>query len=137
MAATARAPRRGESGFAAEMRRRGGDPRLRPAAAPQPPETPPATPQRTRGAAPARSRLRATTGRMQRAGRTSVRPRGLRRLVAPASGPVLTVGDASGFVLGVLAWVLVLQYLRDGPKGVRDWLRAKFLNKDPQGRPLP
>jgi hypothetical protein len=47
------------------------------------------------------------------------------------------VEDGAGFLLGVFVWVLTLAYLRGGPAGVRDWLRAKFLNKGPGGQALP
>ncbi len=47
--------------------------------------------------------------------------------------------DGSGFILGVFLWALTLAYINpqgnhnSGVTGVRDWLRAKFLNKGPNG----
>ncbi|HSX68124.1 hypothetical protein [Nocardioides sp.] len=37
-------------------------------------------------------------------------------------------GDLAGFGAGLLAYVLVLNYLRNGKAGVTGWLDAKFLN---------
>ena len=34
-----------------------------------------------------------------------------------------------GLLLGAIAYVLVLSYIRGGPDGVKAWLRAKFLNQ--------
>lgn len=46
--------------------------------------------------------------------------------------------DASGFVLGLLAWSWVgLPFIKNGPTGVKNVLRAKFLNKGPKGEDLP
>jgi hypothetical protein len=56
---------------------------------------------------------------------------------AQLAGTGVTADDGAGFLLGVFAWVLTLAYLRGGPGGVRDWLRAKFLNKGPDGERLP
>jgi len=47
----------------------------------------------------------------------------------------VSVNDGAGFVLGLLAWVLTMQYIRGGPDGVKAWLRAKFLNQTTGGRP--
>ena len=60
----------------------------------------------------------------------------------PSTRPIVSfqqwsTNDASGFVLGALAWILVIQYLNGGVPGVKNWLRAKFLNKDAKGNPLP
>ena len=53
-------------------------------------------------------------------------------------GGGLRIDDASGFVLGLLAWSwVILPMLNNGPSGVRDMLRAKFVNKDQNGNPLP
>lgn len=47
--------------------------------------------------------------------------------------------DGSDLLLGVFLWALVLAYInpsgkhRSGVDGVRDLLRAKFLNKGPDG----
>lgn len=55
-----------------------------------------------------------------------------------SSGGGLRIDDASGFVLGLLAWSwLILPMLNGGPSAVRDILRAKFVNKDSNGDPLP
>lgn len=43
-----------------------------------------------------------------------------------SSGAGATVG---GFILGTLAWVVGLTFLRSGPEGVLVLLRAKFLNQ--------
>jgi hypothetical protein len=49
-----------------------------------------------------------------------------------------TVDGYAGFALSVLAWSWVaLPYLRGGVAEVRDVLRAKFTNRDSQGRWLP
>lgn len=54
------------------------------------------------------------------------------------SGGGLEIDDASGFVLGLLAWSwIVLPFLNGGASGVRDMLRAKFFNKAPDGTYLP
>jgi hypothetical protein len=45
--------------------------------------------------------------------------------------------DGAGFLLGIFAWALTLAYLRGGPTGARNWLRAKFVNKGPDGQWLP
>lgn len=37
--------------------------------------------------------------------------------------------DGAGFVLGLLAWALVLSYLRGGTPAVQGWLKAKFINE--------
>lgn len=41
----------------------------------------------------------------------------------------LTAKDGSGFLFGLLLYVLALNYVRHGPEGVKGWLGAKFLNK--------
>lgn len=47
-------------------------------------------------------------------------------------------GDGGGLVLAFLAWGwVVLPYLQGGTERVRDVLRAKFLNKGPDGEALP
>lgn len=59
----------------------------------------------------------------------------------PAAMPRLD--DGAGFILGVFLWSLTLAYInpsgnhRSGADGVKDWLRAKFLNKGPDGEYLP
>lgn len=39
------------------------------------------------------------------------------------------VDDGAGFLLGLIGYALVLAYLRNGPAGVKGWMRAKFLNE--------
>jgi hypothetical protein len=54
------------------------------------------------------------------------------------SGGVSMVDSGAGFVLGLLVWTWIgLPFLKGGPKGVKDMLRAKFLNKAPDGSWLP
>lgn len=43
------------------------------------------------------------------------------------AGTALNAGG--GLLLGVIAYVLGVNYLRDGSTGVKKWLRAKFLNR--------
>lgn len=70
-------------------------------------------------------------------------PSPLRRLAAAAgrlgnrpSGGASS--DVAGFFLAALFWGwIALPFLRSGPTGVRDMLRAKFLNKGPGGEALP
>lgn len=38
-------------------------------------------------------------------------------------------GDGSGFAFGLLLYVLGINFLRYGPRGVTGWFSAKFLNK--------
>lgn len=46
--------------------------------------------------------------------------------------------EVAGFVLAALAWGwFILPFLRGGPGEVRNVLRAKFLNKGPNGQALP
>jgi hypothetical protein len=48
------------------------------------------------------------------------------------------VSSGAGFILAVLFWSWVaLPFLKNGPNGVRDVLRAKFLNKAADGSWLP
>ena len=48
------------------------------------------------------------------------------------------VDSGAGVVLGVLFWAWVaLPFLRGGPAGVRNMLKAKFFNKAPDGTWLP
>jgi len=52
------------------------------------------------------------------------------------AGGVANTGAA--FILGLLVWGwVVMPLIRTGPAGVRDTLRAKFFNKNPQGEWLP
>ncbi len=48
------------------------------------------------------------------------------------------VGSGAGFILALLAWTWIgVPLLQRGPQGVKDQLRAKFLNKGPDGKWLP
>jgi hypothetical protein len=48
------------------------------------------------------------------------------------------VSSGAGFILAVLFWSWVaLPFLKAGPKGVRNTLKAKFTNKAPDGSWLP
>jgi hypothetical protein len=47
---------------------------------------------------------------------------------AGESRPAQMVQETAGFVLGLLAWALALAFLRSGPAGVKQWIRAKFIN---------
>ena len=38
-------------------------------------------------------------------------------------------GDGTGLLLGVVAYAVLLNFIRKGPQGVKDWANAKFLNK--------
>lgn len=74
------------------------------------------------------------------------RPGGARRaassriVVVPGTG--VTVDDGAGVLLGAFLWALTVAYInpsgahRGGVAGVRDWLRAKFLNKDASGQEI-
>ncbi len=53
----------------------------------------------------------------------------------PVPGVGLSVNDGASFILGLLAWVLTMQYIRGGQAQVKAWLRAKFLNQTSGGRP--
>jgi hypothetical protein len=64
---------------------------------------------------------------------SSGRRRALTERDLPGVG--LSVNDSAGFVLGMLAWVLTVQYIRGGTAGVKAWLRAKFLNQATGARP--
>jgi hypothetical protein len=66
----------------------------------------------------------------------------------PAAGPTAptvvnvstggAVSSGAGFVLALLFWTWVgVPLIQRGPNGVRDQLRAKFLNKAPDGSWLP
>jgi len=43
--------------------------------------------------------------------------------------PVPVANAGGGFLLGLLGYVVALNYIRGGREGVNAWLRAKFLNK--------
>lgn len=51
--------------------------------------------------------------------------------------------NSAGVIFGLLAWVATMAYLnpsgrgRGGPAGVKDLVRAKFLNKGQSGEWLP
>jgi len=42
------------------------------------------------------------------------------------------VEDGASLVLGVLAWVLTVNYLRGGMPQVKRWIAAKFVNNEPR-----
>lgn len=55
-----------------------------------------------------------------------------------AAGVGAAANGAAGFALALLFWGWVaLPMIRGGPTEVRNVLRAKFINKGPDGRPLP
>lgn len=57
-------------------------------------------------------------------------PPAARRSMPSAPKVVRRSADAGGgLLLGAIAYVLVLSYIRGGPDGVKAWLRAKFLNQ--------
>ena len=73
---------------------------------------------------------KATTAKPPTAPTTGWRPR------LPTAGG--TVGNAAGFVLGLLFWGwVILPLVHGGPTEVRNVIRAKFLNKAPDGSWLP
>jgi hypothetical protein len=48
------------------------------------------------------------------------------------------VSSGAGFLLAVVFWGwIALPFLKNGPTGVRNMLRAKFTNKAPDGSWLP
>jgi hypothetical protein len=64
------------------------------------------------------------------------RPSGRRPSRSTGSG--FKSGDASGFLLGLLAWAwVILPYLQGGQDRVNAVLAAKFANKDTAGAWLP
>jgi len=71
--------------------------------------------------------------RKTRQRRSSGRARAISERAVPGVG--LSVNDGAGFILGLLAWVLTMQYIRGGQAQVKAWLRAKFLNQTSGGRP--
>lgn len=49
-----------------------------------------------------------------------------------------TADQGAGLILGMLLWAWVgLPFLKGGPKQVKDVLRAKWLNRAPDGSDLP
>ncbi len=71
-------------------------------------------------------------GRRSRSGRPTLTGPGRRsRSGRPTLTPPrrLSIDDGTGFALGMLLYVLGLNYLRHGPAGVKGWLSAKFLNR--------
>jgi hypothetical protein len=48
--------------------------------------------------------------------------------------PAWWIEDGAGFVLGLIAYSLLLAYLRGGPDAVKGWLKAKFLNQPYKGQ---
>lgn len=84
---------------------------------PPPAQTPPARP-----AAPAARR----SGRW----RNAIRSR--------TAGAAPVVHESAGFLLALLFWGWVaLPFLQGGPAAVKDVIRAKFVNKGPDGSWLP
>lgn len=51
------------------------------------------------------------------------------KLPSPPKSVASAANAGGGLLLGALAYVLALTYLRDGRAGVKRWVRAKFLNK--------
>lgn len=100
----------------------------------QPPDPPAGEPADRATGAPAggrnpRGARRATGGRIARGERmfdSAARDAGRLSLLPPRR---LTARDGSGFLFGLLLYVLGLNYVRHGPDGVKGWLSAKFLNK--------
>lgn len=89
-----------------------------PTPAPTSPESGPAQPEREPGAFPGTPTLPS--------------------LPKPSRAVRSAVSAGGGAILGTLTYVLALAYLRDGPAGVRAWLRAKFLNRvGPAPAPVP
>lgn len=97
---------------------------------PDPASADPPPPARTPSAGPrARGGRRANGGRLARGERwfdSSAREAGRLTLAPPKR---LTARDGSGFLFGLLVYVLGLNFVRHGPEGVKGWLGAKFLNK--------
>lgn len=104
---------------------------------------PPATARtapKARGHASSRPTARpATSPRPRAANRSRATPtragsRSIPRPTLTLSGSP-SVSDGGGFLLGLLAYTLGLNYLRFGKAGVTGWLSAKLLNKpmDPAG----
>ncbi len=75
----------------------------------------------------------ARSGPKTRQRRSSGRQRAISERAVPGVG--LSVNDGASFILGLLAWVLTMQYIRGGQAQVKAWLRAKFLNQTSGGRP--
>jgi hypothetical protein len=84
-----------------------------------------------------RTKYRREGARQQRqATRRTVVQRTVQRVGSYEVGGV-SVDDGAGLILGLMAWVVVLNFIRNGPDGVKALLRAKFLNQGPGGEPLP
>lgn len=61
---------------------------------------------------------------------------GGRRLHIPGTSGV--VSNGAGFLLALAFWGwIILPFVKGGPGGVRDVIRAKFINKGPDGSWLP
>lgn len=56
------------------------------------------------------------------------RPANLARGRSPVPGGNVAE-EGAGFLLGLFAYALLVNFLRAGPAGVRAWLAAKFINK--------
>jgi len=54
------------------------------------------------------------------------------------SRPARVATEGAGFLLALFVWGwVIMPLIHAGPTGVRDMLRAKFLNKAPDGSWLP
>lgn len=81
-------------------------------------------------AGPPAQRPAARPGRAGWSGR-----RGLRRIAAPAASGVQ---GGAGFLLALIAWGwVVMPFLEGGPAQIHKVLKAKFLNRAPDGSWLP
>jgi hypothetical protein len=62
-----------------------------------------------------------------------------RRVGSPTLRPPsrLSASDGTGFALGILLYVLGMNYLRNGMPGVTGWFNAKFFNKPGAGPGQP
>jgi hypothetical protein len=84
-----------------------------------------------------RTKYRKEGARQQRqATRRTVVQRTVQRVGSYEVGGV-SVDDGAGLILGLMVWVVVLNFIRNGPDGVKTLLRAKFLNQGPGREPLP
>jgi hypothetical protein len=84
-----------------------------------------------------RTKYRKEGAKQQRqATRRTVVQRTVQRVGGYEVGGV-SIDDGAGLILGFMVWVVVLNFIRNGPDGVKALLRAKFLNQDPKGEPLP
>jgi len=47
----------------------------------------------------------------------------------------ISLDDGAGLILGVITWIVAIQYLEGGMSQVQKWLRAKFLNYEGGRKP--